>query len=195
MAMGMSNSYLIGQTRMIQRDSADYAVVVKDIVVSTGEVMVEVVDATRTGDLDSFVADVGTSLTVKLGELHDMCEYPESVDAEQSMDDKVLEIQKATAPGLPTGAAERKAIPVYTGFMKYFPKAMAAVAELSRVGNEQHNPGKPLHWDRSKSGDELDACMRHMLEAGTIDTDGIRHSTKGAWRAMANLEKELENAQ
>lgn len=95
---------------------------------------------------------------------------------------------------MPTDAAARKAIPIYSGFMKYFPKAMAAVAELSRVGNDQHNPGQPLHWDRSKSGDELDACMRHMLEAGTIDIDGIRHSTKGAWRAMANLEKELEAA-
>lgn len=95
---------------------------------------------------------------------------------------------------LTTDAKERKATPVYSGFVKYFPQAMAAVAVLSAAGNEQHNPGKPLHWDRSKSGDELDAAMRHLLEAGTIDTDGIRHSAKLAWRAMANLEKELERA-
>jgi hypothetical protein len=25
------------------------------------------------------------------------------------------------------------------------------------VGNEQHHPGTPLHWDRSKSTDEGDA--------------------------------------
>jgi hypothetical protein len=31
-----------------------------------------------------------------------------------------------------------------------------------------------------------------LVEAGTIDTDGIRHSAKVAWRALANLEKELE---
>lgn len=93
---------------------------------------------------------------------------------------------------LPTDAQERKNIPVYSGFVKYFPLAMIAVAELSKKGNDQHNPGKPLHWDRSKSGDETDALMRHLLEAGTIDTDGIRHSAKVAWRAMANLEKELE---
>lgn len=98
------------------------------------------------------------------------------------------------APGLPTDAAARKAIPIYSGFIKYFPKAMAAVAELSRIGNDQHNPGKPLHWDRSKSGDELDALMRHVMEAGTTDTDGVLHSAKAAWRAMANLEKEIENA-
>lgn len=93
-----------------------------------------------------------------------------------------------------TNADERKQMPVYSGFVRYFPDAMAAVAELSRIGNDQHNPGKPLHWDRSKSGDELDACMRHLMEAGTIDTDGVRHSAKAAWRAMANLQKEIENA-
>ena len=30
------------------------------------------------------------------------------------------------------------------------------------------------------------------MEAGTIDDDNIRHSTKVAWRALANLQKELE---
>lgn len=96
---------------------------------------------------------------------------------------------------LPTDAAKRKATPIYSGVMKYFPKALAAVADLSRVGNEQHNPGQPLHWDRSKSTDELDALTRHLVEAGTVDTDGVRHSTKVAWRALANLEKELEAAE
>lgn len=94
---------------------------------------------------------------------------------------------------LPTDAKKRKAIPIATGFVDYFPDAMAAVAELSRVGNDQHNPGKPLHWDRSKSGDESDALMRHFLQRGTIDTDGIRHSAKVAWRAMALLQKEIES--
>jgi hypothetical protein len=93
---------------------------------------------------------------------------------------------------LPTDATARKAVPVFSGFICYFPRAIAAVALLSRIGNDQHNPGKPLHWDRSKSGDELDAATRHLIDAGTTDTDGVRHSTKLAWRAMANLEKELE---
>ena len=90
-------------------------------------------------------------------------------------------------------AEQRKATPVYTGFLKYFPLAIAEVAKCSKVGNDQHNPNQPLYWDRSKSGDELDALTRHLLEAGTVDTDGILHSTKVAWRAMANLQKELEN--
>jgi len=95
---------------------------------------------------------------------------------------------------LPTNAKERKDVPIYSGVLKYFPNALAAVAACSKAGNDQHNPGKPLHWDRSKSGDELDALTRHLMEAGTVDTDGIRHSAKVAWRALANLEKELERA-
>ena len=94
---------------------------------------------------------------------------------------------------IPIDAQERKALPVATGFVDYFPLAIASVAELSRVGNDQHNPGKPLHWDRSKSGDESDALMRHFIERGTVDTDGILHSTKVAWRALALLQKELED--
>lgn len=96
---------------------------------------------------------------------------------------------------LPTDAKERKNIPIFSGVLRYFPNAIRAVAECSMAGNEQHNPGTPLHWDRSKSGDELDALTRHLMEAGTIDSDGIYHDTKVAWRALANLEKLLENEQ
>lgn len=96
---------------------------------------------------------------------------------------------------LPTDVKARKDIPIYSGFIKYFPDAIAAVAELSRIGNDQHNPGQPLFWDRSKSGDELDALARHLTDeaAGTPkDTDGVRHLTKCAWRAMAALQKACE---
>jgi len=91
-------------------------------------------------------------------------------------------------------AQDRKNTPVYSGFLKYFPKAVREVARLSKVGNDQHNPNKPLHWDRSKSGDELDSLTRHLINIGEdpLDTDGVLHATKVAWRAMANLEKTLE---
>jgi hypothetical protein len=89
-------------------------------------------------------------------------------------------------------AQERKATPIFSGVLKYFPDAIAAVAHCSQVGNDQHHPGQPLHWDRTKSTDELDALVRHLLGAGTIDSDGIRHSAKVAWRALANLQKEIE---
>lgn len=81
---------------------------------------------------------------------------------------------------------------VHSAVLAAFPRALVAIAELSRIGNEQHNPGKPMHWDRSKSGDELDALTRHLVEAGTTDIDGVRHTTKVAWRALANLQKEIE---
>jgi len=95
---------------------------------------------------------------------------------------------------LPFDAKKRKQVPIFSGVLRYFPDAIAAVAACSFQGNEQHNPGTKLHWDRSKSGDELDALTRHLMEAGTVDNDGVLHSTKVAWRARANLQKELENA-
>ena len=89
-------------------------------------------------------------------------------------------------------AADRKATPVFSGVLNYFPDALQDVAKCSQAGNDQHHPDTPLHWDRAKSTDELDALTRHLLDAGTLDTDGIRHSTKVAWRALANLQKEIE---
>lgn len=93
---------------------------------------------------------------------------------------------------LPTSAPERKTYPIATGVLGYFPDALAEVARVSYVGNQQHNPGQPLHWDKSKSTDEADALVRHLLQQGTMDTDGTRHSAKVAWRALALLQRELE---
>jgi len=84
-------------------------------------------------------------------------------------------------------------MPVFSGVLKYFPLAIKYVAKVSYMGNEQHHKGKPLHWDRSKSKDELDALARHLTECGTLDEDGLFHDGKVAWRALANLEKLLEN--
>lgn len=85
---------------------------------------------------------------------------------------------------LPIDAQTRKTIPAYTGFVKYFPRAIAEVSRISMIGGIQHGQTpETLHWDRAKSGDELDAMMRHI-----IDEDWAQV----AWRAMANLEKYLE---
>lgn len=94
---------------------------------------------------------------------------------------------------LPSDAVSRKNIPIATGCIDYFPDALVAVAELSKIGNDQHNPGQPLHWAREKSTDEADALMRHFIQRGTRDSDGVRHSAKVAWRALALLQKEIEN--
>lgn len=87
---------------------------------------------------------------------------------------------------------ERKNLPITTGVLDYFPDALLEVARCSKVGNDQHNPGEPLHWAKEKSTDEPDALVRHLLERGTMDTDGVRHSAKVAWRALAMLQREIE---
>ena len=90
--------------------------------------------------------------------------------------------------------ARRKAYPITRGVLDYFPDAVAEVAHVSLVGNEQHNPGQPLHWAKEKSTDEADALVRHLLERGKFDSDGLRHTAKVAWRALALLQRELEAA-
>ena len=80
------------------------------------------------------------------------------------------------------------------GLLYYFPAALAAVSEVSLIGNEQHNPGQPMHWARGKSTNHADKIIRHLVDAGTLDTDGTRHTAKLAWRALALLEEELERA-
>lgn len=93
---------------------------------------------------------------------------------------------------LPSDAGARNAIPMADGLLYYFPNALAAVAEVSRIGNAQHNPGQPMHWARGKSTDHANKIIRHLMEAGELDTDGTRHSAKVAWRALALLQEELE---
>jgi Domain of unknown function (DUF5664) len=89
-------------------------------------------------------------------------------------------------------AAERKNHPIVTGCLDYFSDALLDVAEVSRIGNEQHNPGEPLHWAKEKSSDEADSLVRHLIDRGTRDSDGMRHSAKVAWRALALLQREIE---
>lgn len=89
----------------------------------------------------------------------------------------------------------RKNAPLARGFLAYFPLAMSEVARISKIGNDQHNQGQELHWDKTKSTDDLDAGMRHLrdhLMGTTRDTDGALHLGKLAWRAMAALERFLE---
>lgn len=95
---------------------------------------------------------------------------------------------------LSTNKQERKDTPICSGVLDYFPAALVAVAQCSKAGNDQHNPGQPLHWARGKSLDHADCIIRHLTDRGTVDTDNIRHSAKVAWRALALLQQELEEA-
>ena len=89
-------------------------------------------------------------------------------------------------------AAKRKEFPIGSGCLDYFRDALLAVSHVSFRGNQQHNPGQELHWARGKSTDEADAIERHYVCRGTVDDDGIPHTWKLAWRALALLQKELE---
>lgn len=91
-----------------------------------------------------------------------------------------------------TDKKARKERPVARGVLDYFPDAIAEVANVSYVGNQQHNPGQEMFWDKSKSNDHADCIARHLMERGTIDDDGLRHSAKAAWRALAMLQVEIE---
>lgn len=93
---------------------------------------------------------------------------------------------------LPTAAKERKHLPIASGVMDYFTSALIEVSKVSFFGNEQHNPGEEMHWARGKSGDQADTMIRHFMERGKLDTDGLRHSAKMVWRALAILQLELE---
>jgi hypothetical protein len=95
-------------------------------------------------------------------------------------------------PTLPLDAKERKDIPVVTGVFDYFPDALCEVAKVSLAGNRQHQLGPPLRWDKSISANHADAIGRHLIDRGTVDTDGMLHSAKLAWRALAILQLELE---
>jgi len=138
---------------------------------------------------------------VNLSEEYATAPGPEIVIAEllripneevEVVDSAPVPTEEPVSVGMPTDAQSRKGVPIYSGVMLYFPDALVEVARVSKAGNEQHHPGQPLHWDKTKSTDHGDALIRHQLEAGTKDTDGYRHSAKVAWRALAQLQAELD---
>jgi hypothetical protein len=89
----------------------------------------------------------------------------------------------------------RKDVMVFDGVLMYFPDAIAAVAMVSKLGNDQHNPGEKLHWARGKSMDQMNTALRHMMDFGTgelKDVDGAYHLAKAAWRILAQLQLSIE---
>jgi len=92
---------------------------------------------------------------------------------------------------------KRKEYPIFSGLFRYFPDALIEVSHCSFMGNAQHHPTKPLHWDRRKSNDHLDALTRHLIDhsVNPIDDDGVLHLSKVCWRALAALQLEIEKAE
>ncbi len=90
----------------------------------------------------------------------------------------------------------RKAIPLTTGLLDYFPDALAMVATVSFLGNQKHNPGEPLHHARGKSMDHADCIARHLVDRDADDPDtGLPHAAFMAWRSLAYLQELLERRQ
>ncbi len=90
----------------------------------------------------------------------------------------------------------RKDYPIYSGVLKYFPDALWEVSKVSKSGNEQHNPGEPLNWNRNKSTDQLDASVRHLTDhaKGIIkDEDGVYSLARSIWRQCAELQLLIES--
>lgn len=93
---------------------------------------------------------------------------------------------------------KRKEYPLFEGVIKYFPNALLEVAHISYVGSQQHNPGEPMFWDKTKSKDNADALLRHLTDYAKgveLDEDGLRHLGKVAWRALALLEASIETVE
>lgn len=95
---------------------------------------------------------------------------------------------------LPNDPVSRKALPLYRALFKFFPDAIVEVCACSMAGQRQHVEGEEIVWKRDKSNDHLDSALRHILEAGTVDSDGVRHTAKAAWRLLAELQIEIERA-
>jgi hypothetical protein len=98
---------------------------------------------------------------------------------------------------LPTDSAERKNYPMLSGCLKYFPAALAGVAKISKLGNDKHNPGEPMHHARGKSTDHGDCIIRHLTDtedllaahsrniSGVSPEQILAEASQLAWRALA----------
>lgn len=98
---------------------------------------------------------------------------------------------------LPTDSNARKNYPILGGCVRYFPAALAGVANISKLGNDKHNPGQPLHHARGKSMDHGDCILRHLIDTEDLlaafkrgDTSVTKEQilievNQLAWRALA----------
>jgi len=102
------------------------------------------------------------------------------------------ELKRDLLDGL--NAEQRKQYPLCSGVLWYFWNALVRVAHVSWVGNQQHNPGQPLHWARGKSTDQTDCIIRHLGEydPGDMSDESELAIASVAWRALAELEVYLE---
>lgn len=111
---------------------------------------------------------------------------------------KTLVVPETRLLTLPTDSNERKNVPLSSGCFRYFPAALAGVANVSKQGNDKHNPGEPLHHARGKSIDHSDCILRHLMDLQDLLAASSRNkdfpippevilleASQLAWRALA----------
>lgn len=82
--------------------------------------------------------------------------------------------------------------PIYQGFIQYFPRAIEAVANVSKFGYEKY--GTWGGWLGVEDGINryMDAKCRHMIDEAKgeerAQDSQLRHAEHEAWGAMAKLE-------
>ncbi|MDA7991726.1 MAG: DUF5664 domain-containing protein [Pirellulales bacterium] len=92
---------------------------------------------------------------------------------------------------------ERKEIYVYSIF-RFFPDAMLELGKVIGSGQTQHidnnDTGEPM-WDRNKSFQHMQSLTRHLVDYAKDekkDEDGTYHLARVVWRALAQLQVDLE---
>lgn len=87
--------------------------------------------------------------------------------------------------------------PIYNGFLRYFPRAVDAVAMVSEYGQRKYGTWGGWHDVPDGIARYTDAKCRHMVKQeseGPYDDgdSGLAHAAQEAWNAMARLELLLE---
>lgn len=110
--------------------------------------------------------------------------YEDSSNTYSEEANAVAEISSTRLLTLPTDSATRKDYPVLSGCIKYFPAAIAGVANISKLGNDKHNPGQELHHSRGKSTDHGDCIIRHLIDTEDLLAAAAKGSDKATQEAI-----------
>jgi len=110
----------------------------------------------------------------------------------------------------PENDKERKNTQVFKMRTRYFPKALREVTKVCVANNVRYNPDREpadINWARDKSKDQLGSLDRHITErevdgkvfeaidpaiAAKVGFDRIYVMAEAAWRALAQLELDIE---
>jgi len=92
-----------------------------------------------------------------------------------------------TPPSAPGAKLDAGKAPVLRGALRYFPRALTAIAEVSDFGAKKYTWNG---WESVPDGINRygDALARHMLVDGLDAQSGLSHAAHAAWNALARLE-------